>query len=229
MTKPDLPPVVDLLRGLVANHSVLSHADCPFSYYFQPGWEQVAVLAGDNATGKSFLMGAAGSRAYYDHGIEPMIVSMTARTSEGMMRVFSYGRENGRATGEVSTRVAFSALGAIPDRLKIQRNALVVLDEPDVGLAEGFAYAFGQMLGQRINELEGNQWGVLLVSHSRELVRGLNDTLRARPSFAHTQTPKTLDEWVNDTPRYSAEALEQMFENARERSTQVRQIQQPKA
>lgn len=227
MAKPALPPIAKLVTNLIADTHLLSHTKCPFSYHLQPGHGQVLVVAGDNASGKSLVASIAAARAYYDHGVEPMTVSMTARTSSGMLRAFTYGGEDYRATGEVSLNVSFKALDAIPDRLGKgpSARALAILDEPDVGLTEGFSYAFGQKLAQKINALPaGKRWNVLLVSHSREMVRGLADTLTQAPSFLHTDTPLTLDDWCAQRPRKSVAELEAMLKRAGEQIKQIRGI-----
>lgn len=220
-----LPLPEALVGALIEDTHLLSHPDCPFSYHLQPQGGNVLVVAGDNATGKSLIASMSASRAYYDHGVEPMVVSMTERTRGGMLRAFTYGGEDYRATGEVSLSVSFKAINAITKRIEDADGggrALVILDEPDVGLAEGFSHAFGCKLGQKINELpKGKRWGVIVISHSREMVRGLRDTLEKAPGFMHTDTPMTLDAWCAMRPCYSVDALDAMLERA---SGQVRKV-----
>lgn len=215
-----------LFTALIEDTHLLSHPQCPFSYHLQPEGGNVLVVAGDNATGKSLIANMLASRAYFSHGVEPMIVSMSERTRSGMLRAFTYGGEDYRATGEVSLNVSFKAIGAIAHRLdedKGRSRALVILDEPDVGLAEGFSHAFGCKLGQQINDLpKSKRWGVVVISHSREMVRGLVDTLDKAPGFAHTDTPKTLAQWCAERPRHGVDAMDKMLERAAKQIKMVR-------
>lgn len=223
--KRTLPTAAAIVADLVENTYLLSDDNCPFSFHPQDGDPRVVVLAGENATGKSLLTSMLASRAYHDHGVEPMIVSMVARTSAGMQRAFTYGGEDYRATGEVSLSVSMKALNHLPTRLEEQGAGLVILDEPDVGLSENYAHAFGVKLGQAINALpDKGAWSVVLVSHSRELVGGLADTLTQAPTFVHTNEPKTLEAWASERPRKSVEELDALLNRAKEQVRQVRVI-----
>lgn len=225
MTKPRLPSAADLVNDLVENTHLLSHPECPFSFHSEAGNGKVVVLAGDNATGKSLLVSMMASRAYHDHGVEPMTVSMVARTQSGMLRAFTYGSEDYRATSEVSMGVALKALKHMPTRLEETGNAMVILDEPDVGLAEVYAYAFGQKVGQAVNALPVKaKWNLVVVSHSREMIRGLADTLERAPTFVHTDIPMTLDDWCANKTRRSTQELDDMLARASNQISQVRKV-----
>lgn len=225
MPKPKLPTAAFMAEDLVSNTHLLSDEDCPFSFHVQKGNPRVLVLAGENATGKSLLTSMLAACAYDDYGVEPMVVSMVRRTSSGMMRVFTYGGEDYRATGEVSLSVSMKALNHLPKRLEESGAGMVILDEPDVGLSESYAHAFGVKLGQAINSLPKNKpWNVVLVSHSRELIRGMAETLDKAPTFIHTGEPKTLDSWLEDRSRKSVEDLDGMIERAAKQIKQVYKI-----
>jgi hypothetical protein len=227
MTKPQLPLPAKMVRDYIQTSGLVNHPDCPFSFHLQPGDDRVVVLAGDNASGKSLLMNALASRAYYEHGVEPIVVSMTARTGEGMLRAFTYGNERMRATSEVSISVTLKALAGAKQRLTSPTSqTLVLLDEPDFGVAEGYAHAFGLKLAAALADLPTQgQWGLLVACHSRELVRGLVEGLGQNPAFVHTGQPITLDDWLKAPARQSVQALDQMLEAAKGQSKIVNQIQ----
>lgn len=225
MSKPSLPQAGTLIQQLLVDHPVLSHPQCPFTYHTQAGDPGVVVLTGDNASGKSLLLNMVGSRAYYTHGVEPLIVSMSARTQGGVFRALTYGAESSRATGEVSVGTALRAVGAMAGRLEGTGRTLVVLDEPDFGLAEGYAHAFGMKIAQRLAELpQDGRWSLLLASHSRELVRGLTEGLGRVPTFIHTGDALTLNQWLAPPVRRDAQALDEMLERARTQSRTYTQI-----
>lgn len=227
MTNPPMPQAQDLIQDLVQNHRILAHVECPFSYHVQPGDRGVVVLAGDNASGKSLLLNLVGSKAYHAYGVEPIIVSMAARTQGGVFRAMTYGSESDRATGQVSVATTLRALGAIPGRLDEGGRTLVVLDEPDFGLAEQYGHAFGKRIGRALTALpEDGRWSLLLASHSRELVRGLLDGFGKTPTFVHTGQACSLDEWLAPPGRHEEAALDRLLERAREQQKILGRVEQ---
>lgn len=220
-----MPSLSEMVEDLLARNFILTASNCPFEYHRQEGSPNVMIVAGDNATGKSFLTSVISARAFHAHGVSPMVVSMAARTDSGMMRSFTYGPEKEFATGSVSLNVTFKALENIPSRLSEKNGrALVILDEPDVGLSESYAYAFGQEIANRLNALPARGWGVLLVTHSRELVRGLSEGLQKKPSFIHTGTKLSLDQWLEKIQRKPIKDLLKLPERNIERFRKVGRI-----
>lgn len=215
MAQSKLPTAAKMIEDLVDNSWLLTDKACPFSFHVQKGQGRVVVIAGDNATGKSMLTSMLAAQAHQTFNVSPMVVSMTARTGSGMMRAFTYGDESYRATGEVSVSVSMRALNNLPKRLEEKGAGMVVLDEPDLGLAEGYAHAFGQKLAERINALPAKgRWNVVLVSHSRELVQGLVDGLDTAPTFVHADQPKTLAQWLDKPQRKSVEEFDALMDAA---------------
>lgn len=199
-------------------HSSLSSDASPMKLFKQEGHPNIWIIAGDNATGKSFLMKNWASTAYHDFNTEPMEMSMRSRTKEGMQRALVWGAEAQQSTGELSVKTTLKALRNIPSRLESGHHAFVILDEPDLGLSDGYKYAFGQLLGDQALNMpeEGKaQWGILLITHSRQLVQGLVDALGMNPTFVHTQHEKTLQDWLKQTPQYSAQDLLNLNEKSR--------------
>lgn len=222
-----LPPASQLIQDLIQDHRLLTHPDCPFSYHAQAGHPGVVVLAGDNASGKSLLLNLVGSRAYHGHGVEPIVVSMSARTQGGVFRALTYGSESDRATGQVSVATTLRALGSMSGRLENGGRTLVVLDEPDFGLAEQYGHAFGVRIGQALGQLpQDGWWSLLLASHSRELVRGLVDGLGTRPTFVHAGEPRKLDEWLVPPQRQPPDELDALLSRAREQQKILERVDQ---
>lgn len=210
---PKLPLLVDTARSLVEESFLLSHEDFPFSYHFEAGDGRVVILAGDNSSGKSLLGQVIAAKAHIVHQVSPMVASMARRTAEGMGRAIIYEDEQYHPTGRTSVSVALKALCNLSTRLEEEGAGLAILDEPDIGLSEGFAYAFGEKMAAMINALpQEGAWGALIISHSRQLAQGLVDHLARRPTFVHTGEPKTLDAWLAETPRRSVADLEAMID-----------------
>lgn len=213
LAMPKLPLLADTAHSLVEESFLLSHEDFPFSYHFEAGDGRVVILAGDNSSGKSLLGQVIAAKAHIVHQVSPMVASMARRTAEGMGRAIIYEDEQYHPTGRTSVSVALKALRNLSTRLEEEGAGLAILDEPDIGLSEGFAYAFGEKMAAMINALpQEGAWGALIISHSRQLAQGLVDHLARRPTFVHTSEPKTLDAWLAENPRRSVADLEAMID-----------------
>ena len=222
MPSPKMPRLRTLVARVLTETSVLAHPDCPFSYHLEAGDARVVVLAGDNASGKSLLAQAVAACAYKHHQIEPMVASMATRAGGGMGAAMVYGSEGHSATNILSVAAARTALTSIPGRLKFHHAALAILDEPDIGLSEGYAQAFGQVLAEHIKALPDANWAVLLITHSRPLVRSLVEHLGVRPTFVHAGPKSTLEHWLTHVPQHSVEELLSLQEQGHVRFRQVR-------
>lgn len=227
-TTASFAPLTEILADLLKTHRVISHPDCPFSYHLTPGGiSGLVVVGGENASGKSYVCKALARYVYDEHKVEPMIASMGARVQEGMLRAFTYGQENDQATSAVSLRVCLKALGALEQRLEQgAKGAFAVLDEPDMGLSEGFAYAFGKVIAEHVNKLPKQGWGLMLVSHSRELVRGLRDHLDFTASFLATGQAQDMDHWLTHIQTHTADDLLNLTETGHQRRRKVDDILQ---
>ena len=225
-TRSPLPPLPALIHSLLEDRAVLNDPATPFAFRLQEGHGSVVAMAGENASGKSLLAQMVAGCAYHDHGVEPMVVSVQARTSEGMLRAFTYGSEQERATGEVSLSVALKALDGLAQRMGPNGagQALAILDEPDLGLSESYAHAFGLLIAQKAAKLPARGWGLMVVTHSRALMRGLRTGLGQDPTFIHAGGCLTLDEWLQCPPGHTVEDLLSLPLRARARAAEVRSI-----
>ena len=183
----------------------------PVPHYVPGRVERLLVITGDNASGKSVMASVVGA-AFRDRAmrggkqkVEVVPVTMRARTDDGGARLFLFSGDGYFATGAVSVGAAVKGL----DRLGDHPGSLVVLDEPEVGLAPGYAYAMGSLIADRVGSLPAGDGGVVLVSHSRELVRGVVEGLgeAGEPSFIHLGAPTTITEWITTTPTKTIEDL----------------------
>lgn len=170
---------------------------------------RVALVAGPNASGKSFLTTMLGLWLRDEKPpVEFLSISMRMRTREGMHRCFMYGpRGDSDSTGNVSTIAVKGGLRTARERTS---PCVLQFDEPDLGLAEEFGYAMGEWIGRedptRVNE---HCRGMIVVTHSRELAKGLLDQLELAPHFLHLGAPSlSLQEWMSPPVRRTLDELQ---------------------
>lgn len=169
---------------------------------------KVAIIVGSNASGKSLGIRRLAARLN-EEKTEPLQVSMRYRTQEGMARSIMFGPfgDSIDSTGAVSMCAIGGALRTAQSR---ETACWVMLDEPDVGMSEDFTYSLGQFLAKHVNEGLGPKCGgLVVVTHSRELVKGLAENLVAAPHFVHVdEEPQSLEAWVSGRRRRSVDELE---------------------
>lgn len=143
---------------------------CPGRH--EPGNPRLIVISGENAGGKSFFAKALNS--FMQQGapkeVEWMPVSMVMRTSPGMHRAFMFGNESNESTGRISLKAVLGGLRTCQGR---ENPHVLLLDEPDIGLSEGYQAALGQMLAEFAAEMPSHTRALIVVSHSRPLVAAL--------------------------------------------------------
>ncbi len=160
------------------------------------------LVTGENVGGKSLFARLLGALARRD-GLVAMDIGMARRTTPDMSRVFIFGDETRSSTGSISVHTSLAALRNSRENWK--EPHLVVLDEPDVGLSEGYAAALGRALADHAKDIPGSCAGLVLVTHSREIVREVlplashvarvGDDLRPTEEWLRDGSlPRTLDE-----------------------------------
>ncbi len=218
MTHKILPLLQTRLEDLVKDNRLVRKADAesdaPLSLTFSPGDPEsgVFILVGDNASGKSLMVRVLASRLNADK-VEPLQVSMRYRTASGMHRVFMFGSDEDESTGAVSMHAVKGGLRTCQERLE---PSWVMLDEPDIGLAEGYCLALGEYLARFGNDLDGSGKKALgLVTHSKPLIQGLVRHLKVRPHFlvaGERHAGLSLEQWLADTSPRSLDELLQLNE-----------------
>jgi hypothetical protein len=213
-----------LARWAVTDSAILTADESPFRGTLVTGDERVLVVTGENASGKSLafrlIMQLANSG-----GVEPIPISIRERTASGtdemarMKRAFAYGDEETSSTGSVSARVVQSGFDALDTRAV---PAILALDEPEIGLSDGYARALGEYIGARAQGMAGNACGVMVVTHSRALARGLLAGLEAEPTLVamlgrEDEPVASLAQWIETTPERTIDDLLGLREVAHER------------
>lgn len=158
--------------------------------------EDVLVVTGENASGKSLaflilnnLVRSFGKEDKID--VLVMDIGMSRRTKSGIEKAFMFGDEHLDSTGNISIKVMQT--GVANSRNKESYHYLM-LDEPDIGVGEGYHNAIGQYLSEFAAALPEKCLGLVVATHSRKITRKLLDTgassLRLGSDLRHVK------EWV---------------------------------
>ncbi|MGU3656021.1 ATP-binding protein [Methylobacterium fujisawaense] len=170
--------------------------DGPVPTRVASGHPKFALVTGENASGKSFLVRALGQRMRDAHPkLEILAVTMSLRSQGGMARAFLFGDEQRESTGRNSIKAVLAGIRACRER---QHDHVLILDEPDIGLAESYAGALGAYLAAFVEDMPDRTLGLVVVTHSRPLVRGLLPTAPA--AIRVGDDPRPLEQWLREGP-----------------------------
>jgi len=202
---------------MLENSFLWTHDNLPFSAHLTPGLPEVLVVAGDNCSGKSLF--AEVLRAMVSgQGLPTICVSIRERSGSGlhdmagMRRAMMFGDETVQSTGAISARTVDTAFSTLADRADNGMGALLVLDEPELGLSAGYAGALGEHLAGLAEGMPDLACGVVVVTHSKDLARRMLKKLGAVPSFVHMGRPLSYREWLAEEPHFNVEDLASLAE-----------------
>lgn len=214
----------------VAENSLLfNHEESPFCATVSIHAPKLVVVTGENASGKSLYVRVAAAIAQ-KQGALPISISIRERTGAGlhemagMRRSMMFGDEQDQSTGATSAKVVQSAF----QNLQRPNGSMLILDEPELGMAEAYARALGEYIGQQSQEIPADCRGVLVVSHSRPLVRGLLDGYPETPSHAaisaEQPVPAGLTDWLDAVEHRTVDELLNLRKLGLERWRQVSKL-----
>lgn len=155
----------------------------------------VTILTGDNGTGKSLIRKVLCSslrKQENDDTIKVADISMEKRT--GLHDELGGGGVFLRDTEWMAT--SDNSLSFIYGILNSTKDRYIVLDEPEVGMSQDLQKSIGIYLSKRIPETMTENRGILIITHSRELVRNLS----VEHVFVNLQK-KSEDEWINESAK----------------------------
>lgn len=200
-TTPDVD-LPELARWVASETVVFTEDDSPFHATVTAGGTRLLVITGENASGKSLFFRIL-THQVQDAGPLPVTVSIRERSGGGMRQAFMFGEEATQSTGAASintVRAAFKNL----DRTQ---GSMLGLDEPELGLSDGYAAALGTYIGQQAKSIPAQCAGVVVVTHNRALVRALLDEYGRAPTFVAVGHNLTLEEWIQEPETRTVEEL----------------------
>lgn len=163
------------------------------------GASRLAVVLGDNASGKSFLAKAIAGLCDRDR-IEAIHLSMNKRTggdhTSPTIRSLMFGSENRLSTGHISTNIVKKALSTAASR---EEPNVVILDEPGIGIAEAYHRAIGRFIAEQTAALPATTLGVMVITHDRKLVAGICDRMDPAIVRMNGYAPD-LEDWLRNGP-----------------------------
>lgn len=221
--------IAEIAQDLLAESVLFQKEEFPFEGTLIPGHPKVLLVTGENAAGKSFFFQVlhGWARAHFEQaGITVSIRERTGagtREDGGMRRMMMFGDESVQSTGACSVSVIERAFGNASEP-----GRFLMLDEPELGLSDGYAVALGRYLAQKASEMPEASAGLVVVTHHRGLARALADELGQTPSFVFMR-PKGAQEsldftaWLSHVESRSVEDLLKLRALGFERKKAVRE------
>lgn len=185
----------DAIAGTLAEVDYFG-SDGPVPAEVEYGHPKFALVTGENASGKSFVVRGLGEKLRDRHpNLEILAVTMSLRSQGGFSRALLFGDEQRDSSGRISIKAVLAGLHACRDR---QDDHVLVLDEPDIGLAESYAGALGTYLAAFVEDMPIRTLGLVVVTHSRPLVR---EVIAAEPASIRVgEDRRPLEQWLREGP-----------------------------
>lgn len=194
----------------VMEKTTFGNEDFPLSFNLLSGKsEKLIVVVGDNACGKSLLTSQMLTCAHKWANIKGYNIGMKSRTQEGLGRVFMYKQEDDNSTGAITLHAIVGGLTNCLNHANEGTPMMLVLDEPTLGLSMRYERAMGQYIGNIVNENKENEnfKGVLLVTHSKDLVRSMIDNGFEPSVVSVGKKIDSIDEWLDSKESATIEEL----------------------
>lgn len=197
-----------------------AEAAIALNYKLIPG-SKIVLIAGPNASGKS-VVGKVIEQVARLEKKSVRSSSMRNRTCGLLGQKMIFGDEGEESTGcnsVAATTVGFSS--SIKDG-----NAVLILDEPDIGLSDEYAAALGDYIAQQMNQSHEQFEMLAVVSHSRLLFKSIIDAIEIPCSSIHVGDENTtFDDWLNQPfKKASIEELLNLKNKGFEKWSQIEKI-----
>lgn len=199
MTKPENLTPVDVWNDFLETDEFKDEANGIIPSALESGGRRdILVVTGENASGKSLafmIINQLGrSLAKQDKvELEVMDIGMGRRTRSGIEKGFIFGDENIDSTGNISIKVMQTA---VANSRKREGFHYLMLDEPDIGVGEGYHNAIGRYLAEFAGELPEKCLGLVVATHSRRIAEKLLDAGASSLRLGGDLRP--VREWVRD-------------------------------
>jgi len=209
------------------NCSLFNREPAPFHAVIDRQDPKLVVITGENASGKSLFFQFVAAMVREEDGALPLTISIRERISatNGMRRVFMFGDETEQSTGATSIN---TLVNAFTRNLDHEDGSMLMLDEPELGLSDGYARAMGEYIGQSTHDIPAVCGGVIVITHSRTLVGGLLDGYGATPTHvsisADAPQPAGIQQWLESSEERTVEQLLALRDVGLDRWRQVLKI-----
>lgn len=201
-----------------------------------PGDPSFILIVGENASGKSLLFRLIDGLLHREHKATGVTVSIRERTGGGTMEMgrmrqtMMFGDEATSSTGTTSVKTAGTAYRSANKYAEDGKTVAVMLDEPELGLSDSYAYPLGRRIVQHHNDRVDGNLGTVIVTHCRALAEGIRDEMGHDPTFVYMgENPSgSLDAWIKAPARRTIEELETLPDIALARFRATHRLTQPK-
>lgn len=163
---------------------------------------RLTILTGSNGNGKSFirkLMNSKMGEKFPDRNAKHLVteVSMQKRTDVNnplMGSGFGFTFfDNPQYPTSISTyNLIDRLLHSCVDSENKRDRSYIIIDEPEIGMADESQLGIALLLKSRLSEILENSLGIMIITHSKFVVRELRDNA----DFFYTDYVMTADEWL---------------------------------
>lgn len=155
---------------------------------------RIIILTGENGSGKSLLRKLIPHQLKHKNNDEVVKVASTSMDSRtGLHSGLGGGGVFLRDTEWIAT--SDNSFYFIKSLLNSVKDRFVVIDEPEIGMSESLRMSLGHWLNKRLPEVLENNLAVMVITHSKEIVREIT----AEHDFINIQG-LTEEEWLDKKP-----------------------------
>ena len=187
--------VIELVKDRFENAQIFDNDDndaiIPVNYMLDPA-SKIMFVVGTNASGKS-VVGKIVEYVSKDANLAKRSCSMRNRTSGMLGQMMIFGSEEDSSTGQNSVKAAVNGINTTVS----EQNSVLILDEPDLGLADEYSAAMGQLIAQKVNEHYDNIGLFVVITHSRRLLEAALAELTTPYSSVYVgDASVSFDDWM---------------------------------
>lgn len=163
---------------------------------------RLTILTGSNGNGKSFirkLMNSKMGEKFPDRNVKHLVteISMQKRTDVNnplMGSGFGFTFfDNPQYPTSISTyNLIDRLLHSCVDSENKRDKTYIIIDEPEIGMTDESQLGIALFLKRRLSEILENSLGIMIITHSKFVVRELKDNA----DFFYTDYDMTADEWL---------------------------------
>lgn len=190
-----MPNIIELVKEKFKNARIFdndeNNAIVPINFDIDNA-SKILFVVGSNASGKS-LVGRIVELVASEEELPKRSCSMRNRTSGEFGQRLVFGSEDDSSTGENSVHA--SVIG-LKSTVESKNSAVLVLDEPDLGLADEYSAALGQHIAKTVNENHETLGLIVVITHSHKLIDAAISALSVPFSKMHVGDANvSFDEW----------------------------------